>query len=127
MPFFPLRILSFGIIGATNTVAYAAICAVLLRCGVPAVAASLLAYTVCCPWSYWANARFTFGSRAAHAVAAPRFLATTMVSACIAVAIPFIMTDRLGFSAVVSVALTCAAVPLVSYAVAELYVFPQRV
>ncbi len=91
------RILSFGIIGVTNTVAYAAICMALIRCGLSSVSASLLAFAVCCPWSYWANARFTFRSRAAHATAVPRFLGMTTASAFVAAAIPFIVTDGFGF------------------------------
>lgn len=116
------RVVSFGMIGVANTIAYAAISIAFVRGGMNALVASLIAYALCALWSYWTNARFTFESRAPHAVAAPRFLGMTIVSSSIATVILF-MIRKLGFPVEMSLVLTSLALPIANYAAAELFVF----
>jgi putative flippase GtrA len=119
------RVVSFGMIGLANTIAYAAISIALVLCGMNALLASLFAYALCALWSYWANARFTFESRAPHAVAAPRFLGMTIVSGSIATVILF-MIRKLGFPVEMSLVLTSVALPMANYAAAEFFVFRSQ-
>ncbi|MEJ0052957.1 MAG: GtrA family protein [Methylovirgula sp.] len=114
--------MSFGMIGLINTIAYAAISIAFVHCGINAIVASLFAYLLCALWSYWTNARFTFESRAPHAVAAPRFLGMTILSGGIATTILFVL-HKIGVSIEMALVLTSVSVPMANYAAAEFFVF----
>lgn len=87
--------------------------------------ASLFAYALCALFSYWANARFTFESRAPHEIAAPRFIGTTVVSSVMATTI-LLMIRRLGAPIEMSLILTGMALPMANYVAAEFFVFRSR-
>jgi putative flippase GtrA len=118
----PRRVMSFGMIGLVNTIAYAVFSIAFVRCGINALVASLFAYALCALWSYWTNARFTFESRAPHAAAAPRFLIMTIVSGSVATAILFTL-NKIGVSVEMALVLTSMAVPMANYLAAEFFVF----
>jgi putative flippase GtrA len=122
------RISRFAVIGVASTLVYA-VCALLLSRGgnggalLPATLASAVAYATAGLFSYAGHKYFTFTSAGAHAVELPRFLLLNATGLATAIALPVVLTDRLGMPAAVPVVLTCIAVPMVNYIVLGRWVF----
>ncbi|ANT49342.1 GtrA family protein [Mesorhizobium amorphae] len=122
------RISRFAVIGGASTLIYGA-CALLLSRGgagaaiLPATLASAVAYAVAGLFSYAGHKYFTFVSAGAHAFELPRFLLLNATGLATAIALPVLLTEKLGMPVAVPVVLTCIAVPLVNYIVLGRWVF----
>jgi putative flippase GtrA len=122
------RISRFAVIGGASTLVYG-VCALLLSRGgngtamLPATLASAVAYAFAGLFSYAGHKYFTFMSAGAHAFELPRFLLLNATGLATAIALPVVLTERLGMPVTIPVALTCIAVPVVNYIVLGRWVF----
>lgn len=109
------RIGAFGLVGLLATLTYA-LCALLFeRLGMGAVAASFLAYLAGMALSYSGHRRLTFASSRPHAEAIPRFIAVNMFGLGVSLALPWLLTVRLGLPSIVAVMAASILVPMASY------------
>src|SRR5947209_14958279 len=107
----PRRLLSFGVVGAICTIAYAAIAFALSAMStMPAWTASGIAYGVSGIFSYLFQKRITFRSTEAHEYAAPRFIVAGAIGYAMALVLPVILTDHLRASPAIAILLTVALV-----------------
>ncbi|RWX68797.1 GtrA family protein [Mesorhizobium sp. M4B.F.Ca.ET.089.01.1.1] len=122
------RISRFAVIGGASTLVYA-VCALALSRGgtgtamLPATAASVVAYAIAGLFSYAGHKYFTFMSAGAHAFELPRFALLNAMGLATAIALPVVLTERLGMPAAIPIVLTCIVVPLVNYIVLRRWVF----
>jgi len=121
-----VRLLRFGLVGGAATMTYAVLVGLLHRAGLVPAAASMTAYLTAGLVSYLGHKRITFRSDRAHAVAAPRFVASLALGIGTAGAIPVIVVDGLRLPLAVATAVTCVAAPVLSYLALSLFVFGVR-
>jgi putative flippase GtrA len=120
------RLIRFGLVGSAATLSYVAVSVVLHRAGLAATPASMTAYLIAGCVSYVGHKRVTFRSDRAHAVAAPRFLASLGLGIVAAGAISAVLVEGLRLPVIVSTLTTCVVAPLLSYATLSLFVFGGR-
>jgi len=116
----------FGLVGVGCSVLYASLAWSLTVLGaLPAIAASVTAYSIAGVFSYFGQKLFTFRNAAPHAEAAPRFLASFVLGVGIATCAPLVLTDRLGLPPLIAILFTCGVVPVINYGVLSLLVFSR--
>lgn len=121
------RVLSFGVVGAISTLAYAAIAFALgATIAMPAWMASGIAYGVAALFSYLCHRRITFRSAEGHKRVAPRFVITGTIGYVLALLLPVILTDHLRAPPAVAILLTVALVPIVNFILLDRFVFQAR-
>ncbi|TIO76107.1 MAG: GtrA family protein [Mesorhizobium sp.] len=122
------RLSRFAVIGVSSTLVYG-VCALLLSGGgtraalLPATLASVVAYAIAGLFSYAGHKYYTFMSAGDHTFELPRFLLLNAIGLATAIALPVVLTERLGMPAAIPVVLTCISVPLVNYIVLGRWVF----
>lgn len=124
MTFLP-RVVRFGIIGAASTGAYVALALIGKGLGLPVSAASLAAYAVAFPFSYFGHRRVTFQSDRPHREAVSRFVALNLFGLLLAVAMPWLLCDQLGLPGIAGIVAVAVTVPLSSFLGQSLLVFPS--
>jgi putative flippase GtrA len=110
------------VVGLMATAVYAA-GAFALSFTMPAATASVTAHAIAAIFSYCGHKYLTFGSDETHTIEAPRFLALTATGLMIAWGFPLVLTDGLGFPALVSIGACCLFVPVFNYIVLNRWVF----
>ena len=118
------RVLRFFLIGATSTGSYIVLALAGEALGLPVALASVGAYAVTIPLSYFGHRHLTFGSDRPHREAASRFLALNLFGIGLSIAAPWLLCDRLGLPAAVGVFSVAVLVPLASFVGQSLFVFP---
>jgi putative flippase GtrA len=114
----------FGVVGVSCAVLYASLAwSLTVMAGLPAIAASVLAYAICGVFSYLGQKLFTFRSDVPHAEAAPRFLAVFLAGISVAALAPMLLTDRMHLPPLVAIVFAGAVVPALNYVVFSLLVF----
>jgi putative flippase GtrA len=118
------RMVRYGIIGIGATVVYG-LTALLFHyvAGIPAVAASFMAYCCAAFLSYFGHRIFTFQDNGKIGRSAPRFIGVNLLGNLVAIGIPWIVSDLLRFPAALSIGLVCIVVPAMSYVLLNFFVF----
>jgi putative flippase GtrA len=120
----------FGLVGVLATVLYALLASALMSpewIGFSAVPASLAAYAAAALFSYFAHRAVTFMSRGRHRREAPRFLLLTATGLAVAYCAPALLTGLFGLPGIVSILVTCIAIPVLNLIVLRLWVFAPRI
>lgn len=118
------RVSTFACIGVINTGLYVMISWSLQTSGVmSAVFAGLTGYGAGALFSYFANRRLTFSSRAPHAPAMMKFAVVSMAGVSIGAGLPFLMTDLAGLRIEVPLLLAAAISPVMNYILLSRFVF----
>ena len=103
-------------VGGTATAGYAVLTWLLSSVvALPAAIASLSSYAVAAAISYFGHRRLTFRSRRPHREAVSPFIGVSLFGYAMAFAIPGLFTDLGEARIEVSIVVTCATVPVLSY------------
>jgi putative flippase GtrA len=106
----------FALVGAAATAVYAGLAwAGTEGLGLPSPIASLAAYAFAALLSYTGHRTLTFASRRRHREAAPRFGGIAAFGYVVALAAPWLLTERLGAPSYAAILTTCVLVPVFSY------------
>lgn len=117
------RISAFGLVGGLSTITYAVLALTFERLGAGAVPASFAAYLVGMLISYSGHRRLTFGSDRRHGEAIPRFIAVNLFGLAVSLALPWLLTTRIGLPSVIAVVAAAILVPLASFIGHSRFVF----
>ncbi len=118
------RLVRFGVVGVGATFVYAIVAYILA--GVfprSAALASLIAFSISGVVSYYGHRLFTFKSGGSHARSAPRFVGVNLLAYGFSAAIPWILSDWLGYRPTISIAIVCIVIPVMNYLLLNLFVF----
>jgi putative flippase GtrA len=118
------RVLRFGIIGATSTGSYIILALAGEALGLPVALASVIAYAITIPLSYFGHRHLTFESDRPHREAASRFVALNLFGIGLSIGAPWLLCDRLELPAAIGVFTVAVLVPLASFVGQSLFVFP---
>lgn len=105
---------AFAFVGIAATLIYLMLALAGSRLGFAASASSLAAYLIAAGWSYAGHRWLTYRSQAPVARTAPRFVALTVAQYGIALIVPALLADHLGFRAEIAYLAVCGLVPLSS-------------
>lgn len=109
------RISFLVLIGGVATGLYAAMAwAGTTQLSLPAWLASVGAYMLASFFSYFGHRHLTFRSEIPHRKTVPPFTALVAFGYGIALAVPWLLTDRLGASPIAAIAVTSTIVPIVN-------------
>lgn len=110
------RLLRWGVVGVTATLSYAFLAWVLAKeAGLPAGAASVVAYGLSAGISYVGHRHLTFRSSRPHREALSPFVGISLLGYAAAFLIPVVVTGVLGAPVEASILATCATVPALTY------------
>lgn len=118
------RLVRFAIVGGVASLSYAMIAYLLVaRMGVGQVAASAIAYIAALPISFLGQKFFTFRSRGAARVEAPRFLVLQGANLALASGVTAFFAHVLNAPAIYGIIAVCVAIPLSAYLAMSIAVF----
>jgi len=121
------KILGFMTFGALAGATYAGVFVLgVERVKLPTFGASVLAFAVAIPVSYFGNRWVTYRSRNVLGSEALRFIVVQVANLFITSAIVHFVGKRLGLSAGADVVVAFVAAPIVSFVLFELWVYRQR-
>lgn len=122
---FVARVLRYGVVGLTVAIVYSlAIVLLVVQCHMrDATAASALAFIVVQPLAYLAHRHVTFFDAARDSFQPLRFAVTTTSTFLIAIGGMYVMTDTLGRSYLLGIALNWALIPVINFLIYLLWVF----
>lgn len=121
------RFVRFGLVGGTATLAYAVIAFVLITyAGIDDVVASVLAYAAAIPVSFFGQKFFAFRSAGPMAEEALRFFVVQGANLILAAGIMALVTDVLGFGAIVGIVAVTVTIPVFTYICLSIIVFSGR-
>jgi putative flippase GtrA len=107
----------FALVGAAATTLYAGLAwAGTEGLGLPSPLASIAAYALTALLSYAGHRSMTFASSRPHGEAAPRFGGIAVFGYVVALAAPWLLTEKLGAPSHAAILTTCVLVPIVNYA-----------
>lgn len=116
--------LRFVVVGLSATLIYAIVAWLLTHfTNWRTALCSLIAFFISGAFSYLGHRLFTFRSRDSVARTAGRFAGVNLLAYCVAGAIPWVVSDIFGFAAIISIALVCIVIPVMNFALLNLFVF----
>jgi putative flippase GtrA len=127
MPFSYRKILSFATFGVLAGAVYAVIYAWLARhLQLPVFVASLIAFLVATPISYFGNRWVTYRSRNVLGPESARFLAVQAFNLVLTSLIVHVATKLFALSTMAEIIVAYVSAPIVSFVLYELWVYRQR-
>jgi len=121
------KILGFMTFGALAGATYAGVFMVAVdRARLPTFAASVLAFAVAIPVSYFGNRWVTYRSRNVVGPEVVRFVVVQVANLFITSAIVHFASERLALTPAAGVVVAFVAAPIVSFILFELWVYRQR-
>lgn len=119
-----MRIGRFAAIGIASTLLYAALAhGISVLTPLPAAAASLLAFAAGAVFSYFGHRMFTFRSKQSHGQAVSRFAGVNLLAYLVALFVPLVLSDVLGYRPLVSFGAVCVIVPVMNFVLLNVWVF----
>lgn len=119
-----LRFIRFGLVGALATGTYAVAVLALVRWpGLGPTMASVVAYIIATPVSYFGQRNFTFASEGSLHRELPRFLVVQVINLAAAAVVMWIVSEQLGADPAIGVVAVVMVIPLMTYILLNQSVF----
>jgi putative flippase GtrA len=118
------RLFKFVVAGGAATLTHVAVFVILVEVfGLPAVVASVPAFSVALFVSYYGNKTWTFQSKGSHRVELPKYTLAAVNGLLLNVAITYVVVDLIGAPYVIALLLVVSVVPTVTFFISRKWVF----
>lgn len=118
--------LRFAVVGLAATAVHVGVALALAAAGWAPLWANFVAFGAALALSYFGNHGWTFGAGGRHGHHFPRFVALALAGLALNQAIVFIAVERAGWSFGAALAVVVLVVPVLSFALNRVWVFPAR-